>query len=380
MCVRDQESGGVLRKRLVAVATGAVLAGWVTAASAQEPVVGEAVPEPTGATEAKPGEVSRGTREWEPEVDALAIATQATRAELVLDRCSRLSSAAEVWDKTAPKKTEASDARQPKSEKSDGEKDSVDSLLDVAKGDCGKLKEELEAYDKLAPGGAGSDLAAKLKAATAAARASVQKTEAAIAKEKAAAAKAPSRAGQALVKELLAARCKTAICFDRRGAGARRENWFGIEPLVELPVGKSFALGSGGLADYVNNHSLRIDFTAGLRVWVHQDWVSGSVYLSQPLIDRPVRVPGSSFEYPASALRRPYPGVALGVFFDTLWLALDRDELRNPDSVGTAQADPGFPPNGLVDSCWTLTIALQPLTAFRTAIGRAVEKREAAGE
>lgn len=173
---------------------------------------------------------------------------------------------------------------------------------------------------------------------------------------------------------LLEGRCKTAIClnaFDRR-------NWLGIEPLVELPIGKTFTFNTGGLADYVNNNDITVKFTAGLRVWFFKDWVSLGIYLSQPITpkDSQVRIPGSEFAYPASYVRRPYPGFALGFLFDVLWLGIDRDELRNGTSDDSAARDPSFPRNALVSGVWTFTLALQPFTTFRTGLGTVVSKSD----
>jgi hypothetical protein len=175
--------------------------------------------------------------------------------------------------------------------------------------------------------------------------------------------------GSDLVQVLLAGRCKVAICFDN----GNRENWLGIEPLLELPVGKSFSLGGTSLADYVNNNDIRIDLAAGIRLWAFQDWVSLSVYISKPLTDAPVRIAGSSFVYPGKSIRRPYPGVALGLLFDSLWIGFDRDELRNGGAGDNSVFNPEYPPNTVVSSSWTLTLALLPVTAFRSAIGSATE-------
>jgi hypothetical protein len=114
--------------------------------------------------------------------------------------------------------------------------------------------------------------------------------------------------GWSLVEILLEARCATAICFDNGGT----KHWLGIEPLVELPIGKSFAMGCTTLSDWVNNHDIRVDLAAGLRIWFFRDVVSFSVYLSKPLNDSPVRLEGSPFVYPGAAIRRPYPGAAFG--------------------------------------------------------------------
>ncbi|HEY8087824.1 MAG TPA: hypothetical protein VIF09_08265, partial [Polyangiaceae bacterium] len=61
---------------------------------------------------------------------------------------------------------------------------------------------------------------------------------------------------------------------------------------------------------------------------------------------------------------------------DTLWLGIDRDELRN-GSDGSSNINPQFPPNGLVSGVWTFTVAIQPFTAFRTGIGTVLTKQNA---
>jgi hypothetical protein len=68
----------------------------------------------------------------------------------------------------------------------------------------------------------------------------------------------------------------------------------------------------------------------------------------------------------------------VGLFFDSIWIGIDRDELRNgdgQDQQGQASGalNPFYPPNEVISSAWTVTIALQPVTAFRTAIGTAVQ-------
>jgi hypothetical protein len=173
--------------------------------------------------------------------------------------------------------------------------------------------------------------------------------------------------------DLLAGRCATAIC----PKGFPYPGWLGIEPLVELPVGKSFSLNSGGLSDYINNTGVGINFAAGLRLWVLGDWVSLAVYLSQPVTpqDSHVTIPGSGFEYPASYVRRPYPGFALGFLYDVLWVGIDRDELHNGTVDGSSFRNTAYPPNALVSGVWTWTIAIQPITAFRTGIGTALSRK-----
>jgi hypothetical protein len=180
--------------------------------------------------------------------------------------------------------------------------------------------------------------------------------------------------GWELVGTILEARCATAICFDN----GTTKNWLGIEPLVELPVGKSFAIGHTSLSDWVNNHELHVDLAAGIRIWMFRDIVSFSLYLSKPLSDTPVRLEGSSFVYPGSSIRRPFPGASIGLLFDSLWIGFDRDELRNGDGQADHDATGGslnsaYPPNEVISSSWTVTVAIQPVTAFRTAIGTAVQ-------
>lgn len=182
--------------------------------------------------------------------------------------------------------------------------------------------------------------------------------------------------GWDLIDKLLTARCSTAICFDNGPA----RHWLGIEPLVELPIGIGFAVGSSSLTDYVNNHDLRVDLAAGARVWLFRDVVSLSVYISKPLIDSSIRLRGSDFVYPGSSVRRPYPGFALGFLFDSIWLGFDRNELRNGDGKDGSALSPDFPPNAVVSSAWTITLALEPVTAFRTAIGTAVQSNKAGSQ
>ena len=184
----------------------------------------------------------------------------------------------------------------------------------------------------------------------------------------------PSEGSLISVKMLLEGRCKTAICVD---LGAR-DSWLGIEPLVELPIGKTFSFNSGGLADYVNNTDVGLTFNAGLRVWIFQDWISFSIYLSQPLTpkDSLIRVAGSSFEYPASYVRRPYPGLGIGLLFDTLWIGIDRDELHNGSSAAGSSFNPEFAPNAMISGAWTFTVAIQPFTMFRTGIGTLLSHKE----
>ena len=186
--------------------------------------------------------------------------------------------------------------------------------------------------------------------------------------------------GWELVTSILKARCATAFCFDNGTGPGKQKYWLGIEPLVELPVGKSVALSKSALGAYVNNHDVKVDLAAGVRVWFFRDLISLAVYLSKPLTDARVRLEGSEFVYPAASVRRPYPGIGVGLLFDTLWLGFDREELRNGDGQDSSSLNPEYPPNELVSSSWTLTVAIQPVTAFRTAIGTAAQRTDSNSE
>lgn len=233
-------------------------------------------------------------------------------------------------------------------------------------------REELTKKAAAAPPGPAADLAQDallLQALDASLNNQLTEVESGLSGIEAQLEQASSARGWTLVGTILSARCATAICFNN----GQKQNWLGIEPLVELPVGKSLSLSRSSLADYVDNHELRIDLAAGARVWFFRDLVSVSVYISKPLTDGRIRLEGSPFVYPASAIRRPYPGVALGLLFDSLWIGFDRDELRNGDGQDLQAVNPDFAPNSVVSSTWTMTVALQPVTAFRTAIGTAVQ-------
>lgn len=171
------------------------------------------------------------------------------------------------------------------------------------------------------------------------------------------------------------ARCQTALCWGP-------SNKFAFEPLAELPVGKTFALSHSGLARYINGTDVAVSFTAGLRFWSHWDWFSIAIYLSKPLVVNKdlIHVSGSTHEFNSSQIRRPYPGLAIGLFGDNLWISLDYDQLRN-GNYGDQRA-PEFRPNDIVSHTLTLSVAIAPVTGFRNGIGLgtalARERREAA--
>jgi hypothetical protein len=163
-----------------------------------------------------------------------------------------------------------------------------------------------------------------------------------------------------------AARCRTAIC----GFGAD-DTWFAVEPLGEIPVGKTFVFPGvdSGLADFVQNHDVSVTLAAGLRFWFFYDWVSLSVYLSSPLYDgdATIRLRGSDFEHSPARLKRPYPGVGLGLIGDLLWIGVDYNELRNGDT--DASRDPDFARNAVISRAWTISFGLAPITLARSGLG-----------
>jgi hypothetical protein len=162
------------------------------------------------------------------------------------------------------------------------------------------------------------------------------------------------------------ARCKTAICWGP-------SNRWGIEPLAELPIGKTFAVTPSGLGKYINSSGISVRFNAGLRFWWAWDWVSAAVYFATPDLanKETIVISGSPFRYPVSQIRRPIPGFALGFFGDTLWVGLDYDQLRNGGAETTR--DERFPTNEIVSHALSITIAVAPVAGFRNGIGTLVE-------
>ena len=152
------------------------------------------------------------------------------------------------------------------------------------------------------------------------------------------------------------------------------------EPLAELPIGKTFGVPSSGLARYVNGNDIQVSFNAGVRFWMAWDWVSFAVYLSKPLLQGGdfIHVSGSKHEFATSQVRRPLPGLGVGLFGDMLWLSFDYDQLRN-GNAGNLRA-PEFPQNAIVSHAFTFTVAIAPMAGVRNGLGTLGEKnrREAA--
>lgn len=167
--------------------------------------------------------------------------------------------------------------------------------------------------------------------------------------------------GEDKLHAYLDARCISAFCM--------YGNWLGIEPLVELPVGKSFALGSGSLNDHVNNFGFKVELAAGLRVWLFRDFLSFAVYLSTPLSSERVRLAGIPTSFPSSSIHRTYPGIAIGILYDTIWIGFDHDELRNGDGSESGAYSPLFAANSVIAGATVVTVAIQPITAVRALFG-----------
>jgi hypothetical protein len=170
-----------------------------------------------------------------------------------------------------------------------------------------------------------------------------------------------------LLDRIVESKCKTSLCF--------ADNWLGFEPLLDLPTGASLiTLPMGedqGLGDYIKTHPLNASFKGGVRMWLFHDVVGIGVYYSsqsyRPDSDPNLRLRGSTFEYPASQIRRPYPGVALTFLAGMAWIGLDIDELTNRDV--DAGRDPDYPRNWAVNRVGTLTFGISPASVLKDLVG-----------
>lgn len=169
---------------------------------------------------------------------------------------------------------------------------------------------------------------------------------------------------RSVLQKARTARCKTAICFGE-------DNKWALEPLAELPIGSTFSPWNGRshpLGSYINNHTYSASLNAGIRFWLFWDWVSLATYFSAPLTgDDTIRIPGSSYEFSSNRVKRPYPGIAVGLFGDIVWLGANIEELHNGDT--DQSRDPTYARNAVIDRELTLTIAFAPLAMIRDGIG-----------
>lgn len=159
------------------------------------------------------------------------------------------------------------------------------------------------------------------------------------------------------------ARCYTAYCW-----GGEDGTFYGIEPMLDLPIGTSFSLGGGGLSAFSNSSDISIQFTAGLRLWVLNDLLSLSMFFGKPVYTgrETVRLKGSDTEHPTSSIRRIGPSFALGFFGDVLFLGGGYDVLTNSPGSGR---DPNYGSNEVLSRTITITIGIAPFTAARNVAG-----------
>lgn len=170
-----------------------------------------------------------------------------------------------------------------------------------------------------------------------------------------------------LTSKIREARCATALCW-------WPDNFWGLEILAEAPLGSSFALQPHLLGGFLDNNGFTVQLTAGVRLWSLWDYVSVSVYFSKLAFqsnDAAIRIPGYAYEHPTSSIRRPYPGVAVGLLADILWIGFDYNLLYNGSG---SNRDPHFRENSRLASAWTMSIAIAPINLGRS-IGAAASKR-----
>ncbi len=98
------------------------------------------------------------------------------------------------------------------------------------------------------------------------------------------------------------------------------------------------------------------------------------MFLSKPIITQNeiIHVSGSTHNFTTSQVRRPFPGIGVGLFGDILWLSIDYDQLRNGNS-GDLRA-PEFRPNDVVSHTGTITLAIAPVAGIRNGLGTLSQK------
>jgi hypothetical protein len=167
---------------------------------------------------------------------------------------------------------------------------------------------------------------------------------------------------------VLDVRCLTAICWG--GPDGRR---YGVEPLIDLPVGIVWSVGRGSLSSYINSSAMSVEFNAGLRLWVANDLFSVSAYFAKP-VARPgdsIRLRGSQKSHSVDAIHRPYPSVGFGFFGDILHLGIAYDVLVNRSDE---RGDPSYPPNEVLSRSISFTLGVSTFTTARNAIAAGTEK------
>lgn len=160
-------------------------------------------------------------------------------------------------------------------------------------------------------------------------------------------------------------RCATAYCFG--GVDGTR---YAFEPMLELPIGATFAIGDNALTRFNNANEITIQFSAGLRFWFADDLVSFAIFFAKPIYtsDAKLRIPGSAFEHPTTSIRRLGPSFGFGFFGDMVFLGAGWDELTNATSSGLG--DPNYAPNQVLARSLTINIGLAPFAAIRNGVAQ----------
>jgi hypothetical protein len=174
-----------------------------------------------------------------------------------------------------------------------------------------------------------------------------------------------------VLQKMRDARCATAYCFGRDG------DEFAVEPLADIPIGKTFVVADrGSLGTFINNHSASATLTAGIRVWALYDLASLSMYLSKPVFttEDHIRVHGSAYEQPITRVKQPYPGIALGLLADALWIGFDINELHNGSDDN--DRDPRYTRDAVISRAFTWTVAISPITLARNGLGTIASNRK----
>lgn len=158
-------------------------------------------------------------------------------------------------------------------------------------------------------------------------------------------------------------RCYTAYCWG--GDGTK----YGIEPILDLPVGISWAIGNGALANYINANRVDVAVSAGLRVWFAYDVVSVGVLIARPSLNNQasIELEYSDVKFPRAAVNRPFPTLVLGLWGDVFAITASYDQLRNTD--GSEAVDPNYLPNEVLSRAVVLGLSINPFTAVRNAVG-----------
>jgi len=160
------------------------------------------------------------------------------------------------------------------------------------------------------------------------------------------------------VRAGIESRCKLALCFQHRKSG----RLWGLEFLAEVPMGFTFSAHvNSSFGRFLNERPATISVKGGVRFIIPNLYFSSiSAYMSTRDVTgfTAIKLDGNRFEYDPGSIRRPYPGVSVGLFGDLFWLGFDIEELRN---LGESP-NPAFPVGATVARTITFTLAI-PLYA-----------------